>query len=47
MYINYIIKLRYYIRKEKVENRRKMVYNVYIIARLTGTVLYTGKVGLR
>ena len=29
-----------------MENRRKGVYNIYLIARLTGTVLYTDRVAV-
>ena len=45
MYINCIIKLRRCIRKES-KKRRKWVYNVYLVAKLTGTVLYTDRVAV-
>ena len=46
MYINYIIKSRHYIRKESRKNWRKGVYNIYLVVRLTGTVLYINRVAV-
>jgi len=34
-------------KEKKLGNRGKRVHNVRLVARLTGTILYTGKVELR
>jgi hypothetical protein len=44
--MNYIIKSRHYIRKESRKNRRKGVYNVYLVIRLIGTILYINRVAV-
>ena len=44
MYINYIIRLRRYVRKE-VRNRGKEVYIVDLVARLTGIIPYADGFG--
>ena len=44
MYINYIIKSRHYIKIKKVKNKRKGVYNICLVAKLIGTILYTDRV---
>ena len=43
MYMNCIIKSRYYIRKGSKKTKGKGVYIIYLVAGLTGTVLCTGQ----
>ena len=40
------MKSRRYVRKESRKNRRKGVYNVYLVVRLTSTILYTDRVAV-
>ena len=44
--MNYIIKLRCCIRKESKKNRRKGVYNIRLVVRLIGTILYIDRVAV-
>ena len=46
MYMNYIMKSRHYIRKESRKDKRKGVYNVRLVVRLIGTILYTDRVAV-
>ena len=43
--MDYVIKLRHYIKKES-RKPKKGVHNVHLITRLVGTVLYTDKVAV-
>ena len=41
-----MMKSRHYIRKESRKNRRKGVYNIRLVVRLTGTILYIDRVAV-
>jgi hypothetical protein len=43
-----VIKSRHYIKKKgNKKNERKRVYNIRLVTRLIGTILYIGRAGLR
>ena len=44
--MNCVIKSRRYVRKESRKNRRKGVYNVRLVVRLTSTILCTDRVAV-
>ena len=40
------MKSRRYIKKKSRKNRRKGVYNIRLVVKLTGTILYTDRVAV-